>query len=155
MKNGGLGLYARISQLGFPKSYPGKIVLVAFLGAQAPLLAAALYLVLGSSAGPGEALWALALLAAVAIAGMAATLLALRALLAPVGLASAALEAYLEDRTRPGLPAGFADEAGRLMAGVRLAVENLDSTITSLVGLVGSDPSYRWSHRLGGEGPSC
>ncbi len=139
MEREGLGLYARISRLGFPKSYPGKVLLVAFLGSQAPPIAVALYLLLGSSSGLGEALRALALLAAVTLAGMVVTLLALRALLAPIGLATAALEAYLGDRTRPELPAGFDDEAGRLMAAVRRAVEHLDSTITSLEGLSGSD----------------
>jgi len=146
-----LGLYARISRLGFPKGYPGKVLLVAFLGAQAPLIAVALYLVLGSSSGLGEALRALALVAAVTLLGNAATLLALGALLVPIGLASAALEAYLEDRTRPELPAGFPDEAGRLMAGVRRAVEHLDSTITSLEGLSGSDPVTGLPNRRAGE----
>ena len=151
MQRQGLGLYARISRLGFPKSYPGKVLLVAFLGAQAPPIAVALYLVLGSSSGFGEALRALALVAAVALVGNAATLLALSALLVPIGLASAALEAYLEDRTRLELPTGFPDEAGRLMAGVRRAVEHLDSTITSLEGLSGSDPLTGLPNRRAGE----
>jgi diguanylate cyclase (GGDEF)-like protein len=151
LRRQGLGLYARISRLGFPKSYPGKVLLVAFLGAQAPPIAVALYLVLGSSSGFGEALRALALVAAVALVGNAATLLALSALLVPIGLASAALEAYLEDRTRLELPTGFPDEAGRLMAGVRRAVEHLDSTITSLEGLSGSDPLTGLPNRRAGE----
>ena len=151
MRRQGLGLYARISRLGFPKSYPGKVLLVAFLGAQAPPIAVALYLVPGSSSGFGEALRALALVAAVALVGNAATLLALSALLVPIDLASAALEAYLEDRTRLELPTGFPDEAGRLMAGVRRAVEHLDSTITSLEGLSGSDPLTGLPNRRAGE----
>ena len=151
MERQGLELYAQISRLGFPKSYPGKILLVAFLGAQAPLIAVALYLVLGSSSGLGEALLALALVAAVTFVGNAATLLALGALLVPIGLASAALEAYLEDRTRPELPTGFPDEAGGLMAGVRRTVEHLDSTITSLEGLSGSDPLTGLPNRRAGE----
>ena len=151
MQREDLGLYARISRLGFPKSYPGKVLLVAFLGAQAPLIAVALYLLLGSSSGLGEALRALALVAAVTLVGNAATLLALGALLAPLGQASAALEAYLEERTRPGLPTGFPDEAGRLMAGVRRAIEHLDSTITSLEGLSGSDPLTGLPNRRQGE----
>ena len=151
MQREDLGLYARISRLGFPKSYPGKVLLVAFLGAQAPLIAIALYLLLGSPLSLGEALRALVLLAAATLVGNAATLLFLRALLAPIGLASEALEAYLEDRTRPGLPTGFSDEAGRLMAGVRRAIEHLDSTITSLEGLSGSDPLTGLPNRRAGE----
>ncbi len=146
-----MGFYARIVGLGFPKSYPGKVLLVTFLGTQAPLLAVTLYLLLGSSAGLGEALPALALLAAVTLAGMAATLLVLRALLAPLGLAIAALEAYLEDRTRPELPTGFSDEAGRLLATVQRSVEQLDSTISSLEGLSGSDPLTGLPNRRAGE----
>jgi diguanylate cyclase (GGDEF)-like protein len=151
LENGGVGLYARMSGAGFPKSYPGKIMLVAFLGAQAPLLVVALYLLLGSSPGPAQALRTLALLAGVALVGLAVTLLAMRALLAPLSLASAALEAYLEDRTRPALPTGFDDEAGRLMAGVRRAVEHLDSTISSLEGLSGSDHLTGLPNRREGE----
>ena len=151
MEKASLGLYARISGPGFPKSYPGKILLVVFLGTHAPLLAVALYLLLGSSSGPGESLWTLALLSAVTLAGTAATLLALRALLAPVELSSAALEVYLEDRTRPELPTGFPDEAGRLMAGTQRAVEHLDSTISSLEGLSGSDHLTGLPNRRAGE----
>ena len=149
--NEGTGLYAWISWLGFPKSYPGKVLLVAFLGTQAPLIAVALYLLLGPSAGLGETPRALALLAAAALIGLAVTLLSLRALLVPLGLAIAALEAYLEDRTRPELPTGFPDEAGRLMAGVQRTVEHLDSTITSLEGLSGSDHLTGLPNRRAGE----
>lgn len=151
LENEGLGLYARISGWGFPKSYPGKVLLAALLGTHAPLLAVTLYLLLGSSSGLGEALRTLALLAAITLIGMFVTLLALRALLAPVGLASAALEAYLEDRTKPQLPTGFGDEAGRLMAVVRRAVEHLDSTISSLEGLSGSDYLTGLPNRRQGE----
>ena len=152
MEREGLKLYARISRLGFPKGFPGKVLLVAFLGAQAPVLAVALYLLLGFPPGLGEALRALVLLAAAALVGLAVTLLSLRALLAPIGLSSAALEAYLEDRTRPGLPTGFDDEAGRLMAAVRRSVEHLDSTISSLEGLSGSDHLTGLPNRREGEG---
>ena len=74
MQNAGLGTYALISKLGFPKTYRGKIMLVAFLGTHAPLLGAALYLLLGSSVGLGAALRILALLVAVTLVGTAATL---------------------------------------------------------------------------------
>ena len=116
-------------------------MLVAFLGTHAPLLGTALYLLLGSSVGLGAALRILALLVVVTLLGTAATLLALGALLAPVRLTSSALKRYLDDRTKPELPMGFSDEAGRLMADVRYAVEHLDSSIRSLEGLSGTDTS--------------
>ena len=151
MENADLGFYALISKWGFPKTYRGKIMLVAFLGIHAPLLGAALYLLLGSSVGLGEALRILAFLVAVTLVGTAATLLALGALLAPVRLTSSALKGYLDDRTKPDLPLGFSDEVGRLMADVRYAVEHLDSTIRSLEGLSGTDHLTDLPNRREGE----
>lgn len=152
LQNAGLGIYALISKWGFPKTYRGKIMLVAFLGTHAPLLGAALYLLLGSSVGLGATLRILALLVAVTLIGTAVTLLALGALLSPVRLTSSALKRYLDDRTEPDLPIGFSDEAGRLMADVRYAVEHLDSSIRSLEGLSGTDYLSGLPNRREGEG---
>jgi len=151
MAQGALGLYALLSRSGFPKSYRGKIMLVAFLGTHAPLLVLALYLLLGSSMGTGAALRVFAILLAATLAGTVATLLAIGSLLAPVRLASASLEAYLDSGEKPDLPVGFADEAGGLMAGVRHTVEHLDSTVRSLEGLSGSDHLTGLPNRRAGE----
>ncbi|HZF59653.1 MAG TPA: GGDEF domain-containing protein, partial [Rubrobacter sp.] len=108
---------------------------------------------LGSSVGLEAALRILALLVAVTLAGTAAaTLLALRALLAPVSLSSSALKRYLDEGTKPELPIDFSDEAGRLMADVRYAIERLDSTIRSLEGLSGTDHLTGLPNRREGEG---
>jgi diguanylate cyclase (GGDEF)-like protein len=147
----GLGTYTLISKWGFPKTYRGKIMLVVFLGTHAPLLGAAVYLLLGSSVGLGAALRILAILVAVTLVGTAATLLTLGALLAPVRLTSSALKRYLDDRTKPELPMGFSDEVGRLMADVRYAVEHLDSSIRSLEGLSGTDHLTGLPNRREGE----
>jgi len=143
--------YTLISEWGFPKTYRGKIMLVAFVGAHAPLLGAALYLLIGSSVGLGEALRFLALLVAVTLLGTGAMLVALGALLAPVRLTSSALKRYLDDGTKPDLPLGFSDEVGRLMADVRYAVEHLDSSIRSLEGLSGTDHLTDLPNRREGE----
>jgi diguanylate cyclase (GGDEF)-like protein len=139
MASGNLNTYALLSRLGFPKSYRGKIMLVAFLGMQAPLLATTIYFVLGSAVDPGTALGALGLQLATAIVGFAATLWALSGLLAPIRLTSRTVKAYLDDRRTSELPIGFGDEAGQLMADVRYAVEHLDSSIRSLEGLSATD----------------
>ena len=152
MENAGLGTYTLISKWGLPKTYRGKIMLVAFLGTHAPLLGVALYLLWASSVGLWEELRILALLVAVTLAGTAATLLALRALLAPVSLSSSALKRYLDEGTKPELPIGFSDEAGRFMADVRYAIERLDSTIRSLEGLSGTDHLTGLPNRREGEG---
>ena len=109
MENADLGFYALISKSGFPKTFRGKIMLVAFLGTHAPLLGAAVYLLLGSSVGWGAALRILALLVVVTLVGTAATLVALGALLAPVRLTTSALKRYLDEQTKPDLPIGFSD----------------------------------------------
>jgi len=113
--NEDLGVYALLSRwesrLGFPKGYLGKIVLVAFVGTHAPLIAAAVYLLLASSS----------------------------------------LKEYLDSGTLPELPIGFGDEAGRLMADVRYAAENMDSTVRSLEGLSGTDHLTGLPNRRRGE----
>jgi len=152
LENAGLGIYTLISKWGFPKTYRGKIMLVSFLGTHAPVLGTALYLLLGASVGLGAALRILTLLVAVTLVGTAATLLALGALLAPVRLISSALKRYLDDRTKPDPPIGSSDEAGRLMAHVRYAVEHLDSSIRSLEGLSGTDHLIGLPNRRDGEG---
>jgi diguanylate cyclase (GGDEF)-like protein len=140
MAEGDLGLYALLSRFGFPRSYRGKIMLIAFAGTHLPLIALVLYLLLfASSLGLWPALRLFALLAAATLVGTAATLWTIGALLAPVSLVSSSLKTYLDSGEVPALPTGFTDEAGRLMADVRYTVENLDSTIRSLEGLSGTD----------------
>ena len=132
--------YALLSRPGFPKSYRGKILLVAFLGMQAPLLAVTTYIVLGTAVDIGTQFDELGLVLATAIAGFVATLWALGGLLVPIRLTSRTVRAYLDDRRTSELPVGFGDEAGRLMADVRHALENLDATIRSLEALSVTDP---------------
>jgi diguanylate cyclase (GGDEF)-like protein len=147
----GLGTYALLSRLGFPKSYRGKIMLVAFLGTHAPLIALVFYLLLGSSLGLGSALRILALMVVVTLVGTAVTLLALRGLLAPINLTSSALKGYVDDRQVPDLPTGFTDEAGQLMADVRYAIGHLDESIRSLEGLSVTDHLTGLLNRRQGE----
>ena len=151
MAHDGLGTYALLSRLGFPKSYRGKIMLVAFLGTHAPLIALVFYLLLGSSLGLGPALRILALMVVVTLVGTTVTLLTLRALLAPISLTSSALKRYMDDRQVPDLPVGFTDEAGQLMADVRYAIGHLDESIRSLEGLSATDPLTGLLNRRQGE----
>lgn len=151
MAHDSLGTYALLSRLGFPNSYRGKIMLVAFLGTHAPLIALLFYLLLGSSLGLGPSLRILALMVAVTLVGTAATLLALGALLAPISLTSSALKGYMNDRQVPDLPTVFTDEAGQLMADVRYAIGHLDETIHSLEGLSGRDHLTGLLNRRQGE----
>jgi diguanylate cyclase (GGDEF)-like protein len=139
LKNKDLKTYASLARIGFPKSYSAKIMLVLFAGTNLPLLALVLYLFLAWPGGLGTHLGVLAALLIAILLGFVATLFALRALLAPVRLASSSLETYLDERRKPELPTGFSDEAGKLMADVQHALDHLDSTIRSLEGLSGTD----------------
>jgi diguanylate cyclase (GGDEF)-like protein len=151
LKNEGLKTYASLARIGFPKSYSAKIMLVVFAGTHLPLVAMVLYLLLVSPGGPGTHLGVLAALLIATLLGFVATLLVLRALLAPVRLASSSLEAYLDERRKPELPIGFSDEAGKLMADVQHALDHLDSTIRSLEGLSGTDHLTGLPNRREGE----
>jgi diguanylate cyclase (GGDEF)-like protein len=139
LKNKDLKTYASLARIGLPKSYSAKIMLVLFAGTNLPLLALVLYLLLAWPGGLRTHLGVLVALLIATLLGFVATLFALRALLAPVRLASSSLETYLHDRRKPELPMGFSDEAGRLMADVQHSLDHLDSTILSLEGLSGTD----------------
>jgi diguanylate cyclase (GGDEF)-like protein len=151
LKNEGLKTYASLARIGFPKSYSAKILLVLFAGTHLPLVALVLYLLLVSAGGLGTHSVVFAALLIATLLGFVATLFALRALLAPVRLASSSLEAYLNERRKPELPTSFSDEAGKLMADVQHALDHLDSTIRSLEGLSGTDHLTGLPNRRGGE----
>jgi diguanylate cyclase (GGDEF)-like protein len=151
LKNKDLKTYASLARIGLPKSYSAKIMLVLFAGTYLPLVVLVLYLLLASPGGLGTHLDVLGALLIVTLLGLVATLFALRALLAPVRLASSSLEAYLHERRKPELPTGFSDEAGKLMADVQQALDHLDSTIRSLEGLSGTDHLTGLPNRCEGE----
>ena len=153
MENRDLKIYASLARIGFPKSYGGKIMLVVFAGTHLPLVALVLYLLLVSPGGLGTHSGVLAALLIATLLGFVATLFALRALLAPVRLASSSLETYLRERRKPELPMGFSDEdeAGKLMADIQHALDHLDSTIRSLEGLSGTDHLTGLPNRREGE----
>ena len=151
MKNKGLKTYASLARIGFPKSFSGKIMLVVFAGTHLPLAVLVLYLLLVSPGGLGTHLGVLVALLITTLLGFVATLFALRALLAPVRLASSSLEAYLDERRKPELPIGFSDEAGKLMADVQHAVDHLDTRIRSIEGLSGTDHLTGLPNRREGE----
>jgi diguanylate cyclase (GGDEF)-like protein len=151
LKNNDLKTYASLARIGFPRSYSAKIMLVLFAGTHLPLVALVLYLLFASPGGLRTHLGVLAALIIATLLGFVATLFALRALLAPVRLASSSLEAYLHERSKPELPIGFSDEAGKLMAAVQHALDHLDSTIRSLEGLSGTDHLTGLPNRREGE----
>ena len=125
-------LYSLLSRFPFPKSYPGKILLTAFIGMHVPLLVLILYFTLSNPLGL-ESTWpilAVALLAT--LVGTAFTHYTLNGLLTPVLLASQKLREYMTNKGMPDIPDYFTDQAGQLMADVQHTVKYLDKVIDSL-----------------------
>jgi diguanylate cyclase (GGDEF)-like protein len=130
MKNK-LQLYSLLSSLSFPKSYLGKIMLVAFLGTNVPLLVLIFYSLYQSNEFDSKLKILLITLVATLL-GAVFTLYVLYLLLSPVSLASRMLRDYINDKKMPELPTEFTDEAGRLMADIQYTVKSSDELIQSL-----------------------
>ena len=127
-----LRLYRALSRAPLPRSYLGKVFLAAFLGTHVPLLALLGYLVRFRRFGLRASVRILSVTVPATLGGTAATLWAIHALSAPVGLASRALRRYLDAGELPDLPVIYTDRAGRLMADVQYAIERLDATMGAL-----------------------
>ncbi|NBD95802.1 MAG: diguanylate cyclase [Gammaproteobacteria bacterium] len=127
----GFRLYDRLSRLPLGNRFANKIFLIVFVGTHVPLLALLAYFLVGSDAlGAHLDVLAVALLAT--LAGFIASLLLLRALLAPVTLTADALEDFRTTSTVPDLPTHYRDELGSLMASVQQTTERLDAVIVAL-----------------------
>ena len=79
-----LRLYAALSQAPFPKSYLGKVFLMAFLGTHAPLLALLAYRMRYRAFGSRAMVRILSVTVPATLGGTAATLWAIHALSAPL-----------------------------------------------------------------------
>ena len=132
MSHSRLRLYTFLSRWNRPKTYKGKIMLIAFIGTHVPLLALILYAVISHSLTLGEIVRVLAIALFATLIGMGATLFALHKLLAPVLLTSAGLRDYLNRGRLPDLPTHFQDEAGTLMADTSHTLHQLDEAIHHL-----------------------
>ncbi len=123
--NHSLTLYQYLSRVTWPKSYLGKMLLIAFLGVHIPLLSLISYTAIVTIH------WTTAL--SVIVVGVVATVLGslitmfvqARAL-APILQASTALNRYMANGELPTLPTSFTDEAGQLMANTQECITHLD-----------------------------
>lgn len=126
--NDNLRFYRRLARINFPRSYLGKLMVIAFLGVHIPLLSIILYVSLRAES------WAAAM--PVLIVGVVATVVGSiftmvlqHKALAPMLEVSAALNRYLEDGTLPNLPVQYTDQAGQLMANAHFSITHLDSLL--------------------------
>lgn len=125
-----LFLYASLARWKvLQKSYISKIMVVAFLGTHIPLLTLLASFILSNAYSLETSLQILGVALVATLVGTAATLYALRQLLAPVILTSTALQHYLTTKRLPELPTEFDDEAGTLMANTTQTLQKLDELI--------------------------
>lgn len=124
-----LRLYAFLARRGVPRSYTGKILLVAFWGTHIPLLVLLAYFMTTASLSTETTTRVLLIALAATLGGTGLTLFALQQLLAPIRVTSAGLRGYLEQGVLPQLPTTYSDEAGQLMAGTQNALRQLDQML--------------------------
>ena len=127
-----LKFYIWISQIPFPKSYPGKIMLVAFVGTHIPLIVLIIDAAFSPISSPRAIVSTLLITLLATLTGTAVTLYALHYLLAPIVLTSKVLRRYLQLKQLTPLPTNFQDEAGTLMADTNQTLQELSSIIEHL-----------------------
>lgn len=139
MKNK-LSFYKLISSLNWPKSYTGKIFLIAFIGTHIPLIGLFLYLAFLSPIEERASILVVLLVATVI--GASVTLYFIYRLLAPILLTNKAIIKYNSEKEIPSLPDNFKDEAGVLMANTQSCIEELDDLLklkNHLIAMVSHD----------------
>lgn len=127
-----LGVYSFLARRHWPKTYLGKIMLVAFLGTHIPLLSLFAYSV-SLSTHDSVTLTRFLLVSLLAtLVGTGVTLLALNHLLAPITATFRGLRRYLEKNELPQLPTQYTDEAGILMSDTMSVIRTIDATMDQL-----------------------
>lgn len=130
--NNELAIYSFISQFKYPKSYLGKIMLIAFLGTHIPLLTLFFYSVGATNLG-WEVKFRILIIALIAtLIGTAITLLTLQQLLLPINAVAKGLRKYLHNQKIPQLPTQYKDEVGVLMADTQYTIIKLDELIEQI-----------------------
>lgn len=108
-----LWFYQWFNRLGWPRSYFGKVFLIAFIAIHIPLLSFIVYLLFNPENAAGRAIFFLLLVAT--LAGSTLFFWAWQQLLEPILLCKQALAAYLAEEQVIDLPTYFRDEAGLLL----------------------------------------
>ena len=130
--SGDMFLYEALARVSFPRSYLGKIMLVAFVGTHIPLLTLFGYSLLVANIDSAVKLQVMIVALSATLAGTAVTLLVLRGLLRPIDETCEGLRRYLEKGIVPELPTDYTDEAGVLMADTMETISQLDGAIHQL-----------------------
>ncbi len=124
MRHASLGFYHALSRL-LPGSYVGKLLTVALVGAQLPVLCLLAYVTIDSDFVNLH--WGILIIAfATVLSGVVLTAHALKRLIAPLVLSSRALRDYVADGRLPTLPTEYKDTAGLLMRDVQHAITEIE-----------------------------
>lgn len=127
----GVGLYAAVARV-LPLNYGNKILLVAFLGINMPLLSLIAAYAMTTAPDANEVLRVLGIALAATLVGAALALVILNGLLRPILMTSQGLRRYTADRILPELPTGFTDDAGTLMSDTVASLSRLDAMLDDL-----------------------
>lgn len=132
-----LWFYRCLEWLGWPRSYLGKVFLIAFVATHVPLISIIGYIILGPrDISKSMTFWL------VVLATLAGTLLfvwALKQLFKPVLLAYQALKAYSDRDQVLRLPTHWNDEVGLLLSNVAYAVQTFEQRRLALEQLAAED----------------
>lgn len=144
-------LYILLSALRWPRTYLGKILLVAFLCTYLPLLLISLWLILKQPFElPVRVLFIFAVLGLAA--GTFALLgAALRSLTEPLRRTATALETYRNHGRTPKLPVRFQDELGSVMREVQTTLKEVESLLSEAQRASLLDSLTNVLNRAGGE----
>lgn len=127
-----LRLYVWLARRGWPRSYAGKLLFVAFVGTHVPLIALLAYFVGSVSPSASYTIHVTLIALAATLGATGVTLFALHRLLAPVLVTQQGLKHYRDQRELPYLPTGFTDEAGLLMADTQQTLSELERSMRRL-----------------------
>lgn len=140
-------LYEFLSRL-FPRSFTAKVFFVAFCGTHIPLIALVFWALL--RAGPSsDVLPVLIVALSATLAGTAATLLALSAILAPLYRIGESMRAFEERGVIDPLPFGFYDQIGVLMQRTNRLVLHVDQKMDDQAAEAETDPLTGIANRRG------
>ena len=113
-------------------TYPGKILVVTFLGIHVPLITVVVVSLMYSLADLNTVLTVLGILLAATLVGTGLTLFVISDLLKPILETSRALRDYRVSQRMPALPTGFTDEVGILMRDTQDTIRDLDGLLMRL-----------------------
>lgn len=122
--NDTLKFYSLFERLAWPRSYLGKVFLIAFVATHIPLLALICFFCFGPTVASKLSIFVLILLAT--LIGTILVIFALHEMLKPVLLAARALNQYLYNGQILQLPTSYRDEVGSLLSNAAYALQTIE-----------------------------